>query len=493
VETEFLRTEMTININGHSHQINIHTSLSYSKVRRIINFGIAIVLAIVTTPLLLYGTIITSNMNSFTAYGLVPPHPLIRPEATTNLSTSIEASFTPRLAVSGNNVYVAWIGGSLNQSLSGNSTIFFKRSVDGGATFENTMNLSGAKYLGSISIDAVGNNVYVVWYSTSTTQQGNAIFFKRSVDGGATFGNTMNLSTTTNSFVSPSMAASGNNVYVVWYDQTLGSRPDESRLPRETLVLEKSMDGGASFSRSSIFLNSSFPNINSTLFSDPKISAFENNVYVVWYERGNHIICPFVPPCFSQPYSGIFLSKSTDNGGTFGRPHNIADLTNDNNTKFSSGINVHLASYGNNVYLIWNRFWIQSAMVFPPPPREVFEIFFKRSVDGGATFGNTETVNPSAGYLPQVDMAAFGNRVYVVMREEILAGPFKGNSALSLITGSTDQVQWSGELFGLPRMTFTSEDFDPHIALSENNAYMIWRHVSNDKPNSSYILFQRVD
>ena len=47
--------------------------------------------------------------------------------------------------------------------------------------------------------------------------------YRRSTDGGANFGATVNLSNNAFSSLDPAVATSGNNVYVVWYDNTPGS------------------------------------------------------------------------------------------------------------------------------------------------------------------------------------------------------------------------------------------------------------------------------
>ena len=59
-------------------------------------------------------------------------------EPTKNLSNSAENSVFPDIAVSGNNVYVVW-----DEEVSGTRDILYRRSVDGGNTFSDTIkNLS---------------------------------------------------------------------------------------------------------------------------------------------------------------------------------------------------------------------------------------------------------------------------------------------------------------------------------------------------------------
>ena len=69
-----------------------------------------------------------------------------------------------------------------------------------------------------------GSNVYVVWMDrTTVTGIGNEdILFRKSTDGGNTFGDTIYISNNVGHSIFPQIAVSGNNVYVVWTDNTNG-------------------------------------------------------------------------------------------------------------------------------------------------------------------------------------------------------------------------------------------------------------------------------
>ena len=65
---------------------------------------------------------------------------------------------------------------------------------------------------------ASGDNVYVVWWSNKTGN--DEVMFKASADRGKTFADKMNLSNSTNSESQDAdIAASGNNVYVSWWER----------------------------------------------------------------------------------------------------------------------------------------------------------------------------------------------------------------------------------------------------------------------------------
>ena len=68
-------------------------------------------------------------------------------------------------------------------------------------------------------VAASGNNVYVVWSDTNGAKgEGEDIFFRSSRDNARSFGEPINLSDNKRNSTNPEVAASGNNVYVAWAD-----------------------------------------------------------------------------------------------------------------------------------------------------------------------------------------------------------------------------------------------------------------------------------
>ena len=96
----------------------------------------------------------------------------------------------------------------------GNNEIFFRASQGLGTI--NVSNNTGFSVNPQIAVS--GNNVYVTWEDTTP---GNAdIFFAVSNNNGVSFGTPINLSNNTGNSINPQIAASGNNVYVTWHDDT---------------------------------------------------------------------------------------------------------------------------------------------------------------------------------------------------------------------------------------------------------------------------------
>src|SRR6185437_8855168 len=123
-----------------------------------------------------------------------------------NLSENTMMSFSPQIYAAGNkdDVYVVW-----EQKEQGNGKIIFRRSTDGGASFGPVITLSENTTMSfSPQLYASGNkdDVYVVWQNGTIVGDNfptlNNIIFRRSTDGGASFGPVINLSNNNSSWSS---------------------------------------------------------------------------------------------------------------------------------------------------------------------------------------------------------------------------------------------------------------------------------------------------
>jgi hypothetical protein len=206
------------------------------------------------------------------------------------------------IAISGNNsVYLTWW-----DNKTGNNEVYFAASNDGGKSFGTTINLSNAKGGSADSqVAAQGNNVYVTWWDNKT---GNwQVFSKASADNGKTFGDDVMLKTigsspvktlkappaSTISVDTVVSAASNNNEYVAWWDNTTGNWE---------VFFAKSADGGKTFGNPINISNS--PDARSV---GARMAAQGNNVYISWMD---------IKPGQKQ----VIFRSSSDNGQTFGDP-----------------------------------------------------------------------------------------------------------------------------------------------------------------------------
>jgi hypothetical protein len=203
-----------------------------------------------------------------------------------------------------------------------------------------------------------GDNVYIVWNSNKT---GNwEIMFRASTDGGNTFDDKINISNSSNGRSDMHrVAASGNNVFVIWCDDKTGEME---------IYMKKSTDNGKTFGNATIIKSvGTLPtNIKYLPYSgqetdtveiDTRIALSGNNTYTSWWDNktGNW---------------EVLYARSTDGGETF------EDTINLSNSSTTDSTRSELAANGNNVYLTW---WERNQTSDTPVMRV--------SNDNGATFG----------------------------------------------------------------------------------------------------------
>jgi hypothetical protein len=99
---------------------------------------------------------------------------------TKRLTVTPGKSLSPDVAVNGSAVYAVW-----QDDTSGNDNIYFRRSTDGGITWQAAQALSGRG--GSVdslnpSIAASGSAVFIVWEASASGH--NGIYFRTSMNKG---------------------------------------------------------------------------------------------------------------------------------------------------------------------------------------------------------------------------------------------------------------------------------------------------------------------
>jgi hypothetical protein len=228
------------------------------------------------------------------------------------------------IAVSGDNVYVAWWGNS-----SGNYEVMFKASDDGGKTFGEGLSLSNSTNGTSVEADIAtsGDNVYVT-FADNRTGFADA-YIITSNDNGKTFNPAILLTDNTNSTItnktlmsqmnynkvkiSPyelKVAADGDKVYVL----ATGAEKNSTSYEPD-VFLKVSNDSGKTFGKD-INLSQS-----KGITSDRiHMKTIDDKVYVTWWDR-------------NLDGSDIPLMRISDNGGqTFGDKIILSANSTDSNT-----------------------------------------------------------------------------------------------------------------------------------------------------------------
>ena len=264
-----------------------------------------------------------------------------------------------------------------------------KKSVDGGLTFSKEINLSNNPgYSEHPHIAVSGNNVYVVWIddtssisTTTVTTKNKEILFRKSITDRRSISGQKNY---------PKVAAFENSTYVVWNVGIIGDTNNNNI--SNGIFFMKSLDSGNSFS-DTIKLNS-----NSNSIGESQIAAYRNDVYVVWGGNPDEKIV-----------GNMFFVKSADNGNNFSKAES---LTGDE--KNSLNVEV-IADENNNVYVAWQALLSDHNLLSHNE-----EILLKKSSDNGATFTHTnENISNNKGISECTSIAVSdNNRVYLVWEDD---------------------------------------------------------------------------
>ena len=348
------------------------------------------------------------------------------------MSNNEGRSDEPQIAAVGLNVYVVWRDNS-----SGKDQIYFKRSSDTGDSFNSTENLSNSN--GSSTdpqITATENNVYIVW-SDTTTGNGD-IYFKASRDNGTSFSFPKNLSTNLDGqALFPQVKAIGNNVYVVWQDET----PDKGRIR-----FRASNDNGNDFSITRVLSQENEVNANS-----PQLSVSESAIYVVWEDNSRS-------ENNSSKNFDLLFRVGTDGGSTF---TNTKILTKNPGGSFDP----HTATSGENMYAVWedNTAGDDTSLNW--------EVRFRGVVNYGENTTDTKILSENIGEVadfPQI--AASESNLYVVW-SDLFVRTYPGMFEIFL-TFSKDEGRNFSQAVNLSSNQGSS--VLPRIVASEDHAYIVW-------------------
>jgi hypothetical protein len=278
------------------------------------------------------------------------------------LTYNPRTSYDAKIAVRGPAVHLVW-----NDGRDRSMEIFYKRSMDGGATWESDVKLSyDSSFTYSPSLSVSGSNVYVVQH---TYRDGNyEIYFLRSTDEGVTWNGNTRLTSDTAFSGFPSVASSGSNVHIVWEDD---------RNANSEIFYKCSTDRGSTWGSDRRLTFDPAPS------RYPVVSIADSMIHVIWAE--------------SRDGNGeVYYIRSTDKGISWGAE---TRLTSDPADSYISSI----AASGLNVHVVWcdtrdgNR-----------------EIYYKSSTDGGASWGSDTrlTYATETSFLSSV--AVSGTTVHLV-------------------------------------------------------------------------------
>ncbi|HKQ22699.1 MAG TPA: sialidase family protein, partial [Nitrososphaeraceae archaeon] len=258
---------------------------------------------------------------------------------TVNISNTIGISNVVKLSTSDHNVYVTW-----EDKQTDKWKLLFSKSHDKGIKFGAVTDLSNAT--GNVHLHdlaSAGNNVFVLWAANENTSSSNKeIFFRKSQDGGDSFDNGLNLSKDNDDSLDPHMVVNQNGsiIYVVW--TRCDTKHDD---PDCSVAFTRSLDQGNTFTDSKIIdadkllpqgsnsttRNESFdynsnvipPFLLDNFTVNEEISSINPIVFTTL--EGKQVYVLWEQNTFGKGDSDIFLKSSNDYGNSFNPTINISN------------------------------------------------------------------------------------------------------------------------------------------------------------------------
>lgn len=279
--------------------------------------------------------------------------------------TNTVYSYDPCLALAGSVVHLVW-----QEERSGYYEIYYKRSTDGGVSWDEDIRLTtntSDSWNPSISIN--GSVVHVVW---EDERQGNSeIYYKKSTDGGVTWGTDTRLTSNSADSWNATVTVSGMEVHVSWYDFRDGNWE---------IYYKRSSDGGVSWSADTRMTN------NTHVSRYPCLATAGSVVHLVWHDDrdGNY---------------EAYYKRSTDGGLNWSAD---TRLTND----LANSMYPSVAAFGTDVHLVW----------FDNRDAAKVEIYYKHSANEGLIWGSdVQLTTSSLSVYPSVAVSNSG--VHVVWQD----------------------------------------------------------------------------
>jgi len=283
----------------------------------------------------------------------------------TRLSDSLAYSDFPTLAVSGTNVHLAF-----RDRRTGRYGSYYKRSTDGGRTWGQDHFVSdSALFNWWPSIAAVGPMVYVALNMDTVNSE---VYFRRSTDNGATWDSIRRISNAALRSEDPCIAARDSFVHIVWNEFRHGGNGHSE------VYYRRSSDRGVTWGPETRLT------YDTAMSYSPTVFPSDSTVDIAWEDNRSGTF-------------EIFHKRSTEYGLTWGADER---LTYDSVPSAYPSIVVD----GTNIHLVWFRLSGGGG------------VFYLHSRDGGASWDSIVTlVSGSSPAMPFIDYS--GSVLHVIWRD----------------------------------------------------------------------------
>ncbi|MGI0102397.1 MAG: hypothetical protein ACREA7_07365 [Nitrosotalea sp.] len=403
------------------------------------------------------------------------------------IGRSYFGSLQPKIAVSGNNIDIVW------QYWNPDRAVYMVTSNDSGTTLGDKTNLSknSTAFFSFGNMVTSKNNIYYAWENNSLPYTPR-LFLMTSADAGLTFGKPVLIASHDRYFNEEmeldKVLASGKNVYVIW-----STNRDYDGRSFGTIFLSKSTDGGLDFA-SPVPINT--PDTN---WSGLETATSGNKTYFLWQSIVNST-------CIQGRCDSQIHLRSADRNGTLGDTFSPLVL--------DKAEQVQLTASGDNVYL--------TGVIFEPnytsitsnglkvltPAASPRYVFFTKSDDGGATFGNVANLNGSKYYCTPSGMnwqCSLGNPYSYVSGRDVYiiwdATNYTANDREAFFANSVDGGNTFGKTVKLDPFNLDNIDCD-HVEqcvsvdaplASNGTVYLAWSAYNINSYHDAAVFAKSTD
>ncbi|GEM_PF-581236 len=358
--------------------------------------------------------------------------PQWEPDTRLTNEASYSSTSTNRASIQadGDYVHVVWTDGR-----DGALRAYYKRSTDGGKSWGEDAPLTNPSDSSTgPGIAAAGAALHVVW--TDRHEGKSNIHYKRSLDGGLIWSRDFGLTPDSVQASTAHIAVAGGDVHVLWREFTAGIH---------AICYTHSSDGGITWGSTAVLTS------DSSTSNYPQLAVSDSNVYAIW-ENWRDVKSP-----------EIFCRHSSDGGRNWGMEMRL--------TVGYFSRRAAVEAHGSDLHLAWDDCSSGN-----------FEIFYKRSSDKGLTWGAETRLSMAPGNSLWPAMAVSGSGIHVAWVDN-RGGYDEIYYAHSLDGGAN----WSREIL-LADNFCTMSEF-PSIAVSGSAVHLVWKD-KRDGPNGE-IYYKR--
>ena len=188
--------------------------------------------------------------------------------ADTRLSMDLRSKEFPSVVASGLLVHVSW-----DDWRDTTAEIYYKRSTDGGVTWSADLRLTNSVLSSrSNSMTTSGPIVHIAWHDWRNGVSNPEIYYKRSTNGGLNWSTDFRLTNNSTETYSPSIAAAGSNVYIVWDDFVTTGNSE--------IYFRSSTDNGVNWGNETRLTNNSASSEHASLIAEPS-----GLLHIAWTDR----------------------------------------------------------------------------------------------------------------------------------------------------------------------------------------------------------------